>query len=74
MGVPQEERHMLFDWSNRMIGADDPEYQKEAGTKDGTAAAAELYMYATELRPSAPTSPATTSSPSSSTARSTATS
>ena len=24
MGVPQEERRMLFDWSNRMIGLDDP--------------------------------------------------
>jgi cholest-4-en-3-one 26-monooxygenase len=50
MGVPQEERHMLFDWSNRMVGADDPEYQKEAGAADGTAAAAELYMYAADLR------------------------
>ena len=26
MGVPQEDRHMLFEWSNRMIGVDDPEY------------------------------------------------
>ena len=26
MGVPQEDRHKLFDWSNRMIGVDDPEY------------------------------------------------
>ena len=26
MGVPQEDRHKMFDWSNRMIGAEDPEY------------------------------------------------
>ena len=26
MGVPQEDRHLMFDWSNRMIGAEDPEY------------------------------------------------
>ena len=51
MGVPQEERHMLFDWSNRMIGADDPEYQNEDGNQeDATVAAAELYMYAADLR------------------------
>ena len=27
MGVPQDDRHLVFDWSNRMIGSDDPEYQ-----------------------------------------------
>jgi cholest-4-en-3-one 26-monooxygenase len=26
LGVPQEDRHKMFDWSNRMIGADDPEF------------------------------------------------
>ena len=26
MGVPDEDRHKIFDWSNRMIGSDDPEY------------------------------------------------
>jgi cholest-4-en-3-one 26-monooxygenase len=42
---------MLFDWSNRMIGADDPEYQAEEGNpEEATAAAAELYMYAMDLR------------------------
>ena len=29
MGVPEEDRHLLFDWSNRMVGADDPEYQSD---------------------------------------------
>jgi cholest-4-en-3-one 26-monooxygenase len=47
MGVPQEDRHKMFDWSNRMIGADDPEY----GITDEMAANAsmELYAYASEL-------------------------
>jgi cholest-4-en-3-one 26-monooxygenase len=26
IGVPFEDRHKLFDWSNRMIGSEDPEY------------------------------------------------
>ena len=26
MGVPQEDRHLVFDWSNRMIGSQDEEY------------------------------------------------
>ncbi len=45
MGVPQEERRMLFDWSNRMIGMDDPEYAGE----DGAAASIELFMYSNDL-------------------------
>lgn len=47
MGVPYEERKMVFDWSNRMIGSNDPEYQitPEAATE----AAAELYVYANRL-------------------------
>jgi cholest-4-en-3-one 26-monooxygenase len=47
MGVPQEDRHLVFDWSNRMIGAEDPEYQvtPEASTQ----ASMELYAYAHEL-------------------------
>jgi len=47
MGVPQEDRHKLFDWSNRMIGADDPEY---GITEEMTQhASMELYAYAAEL-------------------------
>ena len=26
LGVPREDRHLLFDWSNRLIGSDDPEF------------------------------------------------
>ena len=45
MGVPQEDRGRLFDWSNRMVGLDDPEY----ASTDGTVASAELYAYVNEL-------------------------
>ncbi|MBV8693820.1 MAG: cytochrome P450 [Actinobacteria bacterium] len=26
LGVPREDRHLLFDWSNRLIASDDPEF------------------------------------------------
>ena len=46
MGVPQEDRKLLFKWSNAMIGIDDPEYN-DAG--EGMQATAELYAYSNEL-------------------------
>jgi len=42
LGVPQEERHLVFDWSNRMIGQDDPEYKVG---QEPELAAMELYAY-----------------------------
>lgn len=47
LGVPQEDRHRMFDWSNRMVGNEDPEYQAQA--EMATIAAMELYAYAAEL-------------------------
>jgi len=47
IGVPMEDRHKLFEWSNRMIGSEDPEYmvdQSEVQT-----AQIEMFMYANEL-------------------------
>ena len=50
MGVPEEERHLLFDWTNSMIGADDPEYNKDETNRNAArGAAAELYLYAAAL-------------------------
>ena len=47
MGVPQDDRHLVFDWSNKMIGSDDPEYQI---SPDAPAQASmELFAYADEL-------------------------
>jgi cholest-4-en-3-one 26-monooxygenase len=40
LGVPQEDRRKIFDWSNQMVGYDDPEFEG-----DPTAAASELVGY-----------------------------
>jgi cholest-4-en-3-one 26-monooxygenase len=47
MGVPQEDRHKVFDWSNRMVGANDPEYGVTPA--EANAASIEMFMYANEL-------------------------
>ncbi len=47
MGVPQEDRHLVFDWSNTMVGSEDPEYQ--SGADAPGQAAMELFAYADEL-------------------------
>jgi cholest-4-en-3-one 26-monooxygenase len=47
LGVPQEDRGKIFDWSNRLIGFDDPEFQ--TSLEDGKRAAAEVWMYAGQL-------------------------
>jgi cholest-4-en-3-one 26-monooxygenase len=40
IGVPQDDRHKLFTWSNDMVGYDDPDYKA-----DGETAAAEVLGY-----------------------------
>ena len=45
MGVPQEDRKKLFDWSNQMVGDQDPEYSRN----DPTAASVELIMYGMQM-------------------------
>ena len=47
MGVPQEDRHDIFQVTNRLIGFDDPEY----GTSevDGALASAEIFGYGNKL-------------------------
>jgi cholest-4-en-3-one 26-monooxygenase len=45
MGVPQEERKKLFDWSNQLVGDQDPEF----ASNDGLTASAELMMYGMQL-------------------------
>jgi len=47
MGVPQDERHKVFDWSNRLIGSEDPEYA--VSPEDAMEAAMEMFVYANEL-------------------------
>ncbi|HMJ74370.1 MAG TPA: cytochrome P450 [Iamia sp.] len=47
IGVPTEDRHKIFDWSNRMIGADDPEYA--VSQEKLFEAQVEMFMYAQGL-------------------------
>ena len=47
MGVPQEDRHKVFNWSNRMIGFDDPEFQ--TSPEDAQIAAMEMFVFANAL-------------------------
>ncbi|MBL7502393.1 cytochrome P450 [Frankia sp. CNm7] len=47
MGVPHEDRYKLFEWSNRMLAADDPDLSP--APDEGVVAAAEAYAYANEL-------------------------
>ena len=47
LGVPSEDRFKLFDWSNRMIGADDPEYR--VADAEVMEAQVEMFMYAQAL-------------------------
>jgi cholest-4-en-3-one 26-monooxygenase len=54
LGVPQEDRHNMFDWSNRMIGRLDSEYAEDETLAEDdpeyvTQAAMELYAYAADL-------------------------
>jgi cholest-4-en-3-one 26-monooxygenase len=47
LGVPKDDRHVLFHTSNRMIGFEDPEYG--TNEEDGRQAVIELYMLAHRL-------------------------
>jgi cholest-4-en-3-one 26-monooxygenase len=47
LGAPVEDREKIFNWSNRMIGFDDPEFQLTPA--DGMAAATAIYAYAHDL-------------------------
>jgi cholest-4-en-3-one 26-monooxygenase len=47
LGIPQADRHQLFEWSNTLVGGDDPEWR---GTpEDAQAAAMSMYAYANEM-------------------------
>ena len=47
LGVPADDRHRMFDWSNRMVGNEDPEYGITA--ENALEAAMDLYAYASQL-------------------------
>ncbi|CAN5460662.1 cytochrome P450 [soil metagenome] len=43
LGVPNEDRHLVFDWSNRLVGFQDEDFR--TSEEDGQMAAAEIYAY-----------------------------
>jgi len=45
LGVPESDWQLLFDWTNRMIGSEDPEYSEEGGNR----AMVELFTYFAKL-------------------------
>ncbi len=47
LGVPQSACHDIFDWSNRMIGSQDPEYVVSAD--EASSAAQEMFVFANGL-------------------------
>ncbi len=51
LGVPESDWNLIFDWTNRIIGGDDPEYQPVGTTRqaDGMSAMTELFTYFAKL-------------------------
>ena len=45
LGVPQEDRHKIFEWSNRMVSYDDPDFDPT----DGQTASFEMLSYFMEM-------------------------
>jgi cholest-4-en-3-one 26-monooxygenase len=45
LGVPESDWNMLYDWTNRLIGAGDPEFQDEGATARETANNAQLELF-----------------------------
>ncbi|NDH96432.1 MAG: cytochrome P450, partial [Actinobacteria bacterium] len=48
VGIPIEDRSKIFDWTNRMIGGNDPDFAVDAD--EATGAAAELFAYSRGLQ------------------------
>lgn len=46
MGIPEEDRKQIFDWSNALIGADDPYLN---GGADTTQVSVQMWMYSNDL-------------------------
>jgi cholest-4-en-3-one 26-monooxygenase len=53
MGVPEEDRHHVYEIGNRMVGFDDPDYEEDGhpiSDKGAQEAFAEMFVYADKLR------------------------
>ncbi len=51
LGLPREDWNLLFDWTNRIIGSQDPDFQQEGKTpqESGRETMIELFSYFTRL-------------------------
>jgi len=47
LGVPAEDRHQVYEWSNRLVGGTDPDLRPPVD--DGQDAAMQMYLYANEM-------------------------
>jgi len=47
LGIPQSERALIFEWTNKMVGSSDPEYVLDEN--EPLEAATQLYQYANQL-------------------------
>ena len=47
LGVPQADRHQLFEWSNKMLGGEDPEYRQTL--EEGRQVTIDMFVYANGL-------------------------
>ena len=47
IGIPQADRHQIYQWSNQMIAVGDPEYSPDMDT--ATKAAADIFAYSAKL-------------------------
>ena len=45
LGVPESDWELIFDWTNKSIGAQDPEFAGEAGPEVGRQALMEMFTY-----------------------------
>jgi cytochrome P450 len=50
LGVPREDWHLMFQWTNAIVGAQDPEYQRDGDPRAGVGSAREsLFRYFWEM-------------------------
>ncbi len=47
MGIPPSDRHQIFEWSNKLVGFDDPDYRRSM--EEARDVSMQMYLYANEL-------------------------
>ena len=47
IGVPEEDRHLIFDWSNKLVGHEDPDFRTTP--EEGQLAAMQIFAYCDEI-------------------------